>query len=98
MCGICGIFYPGSEQNVDPVHLASMNRQIAHRGPDDEGFFVEGNIGLAARRLSIIDVGNGHQPIANEDESVWIVFNGEIYNHGELRADLEARGHRYRTR
>ena len=98
MCGICGIFYPGSEQNVDGDNLAKMNRQITHRGPDDDGFVVEGNIGLAARRLSIIDVSNGHQPIANEDESVWIVFNGEIYNHGELRADLQARGHRYRTR
>ncbi len=75
-----------------------MNRQIAHRGPDDDGFFVEGNVGLAIRRLSIIDLNAGHQPIANEDESLWIVFNGEIYNHMELRAELEAIGHRYRTR
>ena len=75
-----------------------MNRQIAHRGPDDDGFFVEGNVGLGIRRLSIIDVNFGHQPIANEDESVWIVFNGEIYNHMELRAELEPLGHRYRTR
>jgi asparagine synthase (glutamine-hydrolysing) len=74
-----------------------MNRQIVHRGPDDDGFFVEGNIGLAVRRLSIIDLKTGHQPLSNEDQSVWIVFNGEIYNHKELRADLERRGHRYRT-
>ena len=75
-----------------------MNRRIAHRGPDDEGFFVEGNVGLAMRRLSIIDVKSGHQPLANENEDIWIVYNGEIYNHAELKADLEAKGHRYRTR
>ena len=78
--------------------LAEMNRQIVHRGPDDDGFFVEGNVGLAMRRLSIIDIKTGHQPISNEDENVWIVYNGEIYNHQELRVDLEARGHRYRTK
>jgi asparagine synthase (glutamine-hydrolysing) len=98
MCGICGILYPGASRNVDQNTLATMNRQIAHRGPDDDGFFVEGNVGLAMRRLSIIDVKTGHQPIANEDESLWIVFNGEIYNHTELRAELEPLGHRYRTR
>jgi len=98
MCGICGILYPGANKNVDRDILASMNRQIAHRGPDDEGFFVEGNVGLALRRLSIIDTKTGHQPIANEDESLWIVFNGEIYNHAELRVALESQGHRYRTR
>lgn len=97
MCGICGILYPGGSQNVDRNILASMNLQIVHRGPDDEGFFVEGNVGLAMRRLSIIDLQTGHQPLSNEDESIWIVFNGEIYNHTELRADLERRGHRYRT-
>ena len=98
MCGICGILYPGASQNVDRNTLAIMNRQIAHRGPDDEGFFVEGNVGLAVRRLSIIDVKTGHQPIANEEESLWIIFNGEIYNHTELRAEMEHLGHRYRTR
>src|ERR1700732_3310584 len=98
MCEICGVLYPGASQNVDQSILAAMNRQIAHRGPDDDGFFVEGNVGLGIRRLSIIDVNFGHQPIANEDESVWIVFNGEIYNHVKLRAELEPLGHRYRTR
>ena len=98
MCGICGILYPGGTQHVDRNILANMNRQIVHRGPDDEGYFVEGNVGLAIRRLSIVDVKTGHQPIANEDESLWIVFNGEIYNHKELRGELEPRGHRYRTR
>ena len=78
--------------------LARMNRRIVHRGPDDEGFFVEENVGLAMRRLSIIDVKSGHQPLANENRDLWIVYNGEIYNHAELRKDLESRGHQYRTR
>jgi asparagine synthase (glutamine-hydrolysing) len=98
MCGICGIFYPDRQQRVDRDILAAMNQQIAHRGPDDDGFFVSENVGLAMRRLSIIDIQTGHQPICNEDETIWIVFNGEIYNHGELRQDLEAQGHRYRSR
>jgi asparagine synthase (glutamine-hydrolysing) len=98
MCGICGIFHSEPDQSVNRDALASMNQQIVHRGPDDDGFFVEKNVGLAMRRLSIIDVQTGHQPICNEDESVWIVFNGEIYNHRDLRNDLQARGHRYRTR
>ena len=98
MCGICGVLHPGASQNVDPSILANMNRQIMHRGPDDDGFFVEGNVGLAMRRLSIIDVKTGHQPLSNEDESLWIIFNGEIYNHMELRDELESLGHRYRTR
>jgi asparagine synthase (glutamine-hydrolysing) len=75
-----------------------MNQQIVHRGPDDAGFFVDGNVGLAMRRLSIIDIRTGHQPITNEISDVWIVYNGEIYNHQELRTELEAKGHRYRTR
>jgi len=97
MCGICGIFYSDPTQRVNRDALAAMNRQIAHRGPDDDGFFVDDNIGLAMRRLSIIDIKTGHQPLSNEDGSVWIAYNGEIYNHQELRKDLEARGHRYRT-
>jgi asparagine synthase (glutamine-hydrolysing) len=75
-----------------------MAAAIAHRGPDDEGFHLRGPIGLASRRLSIIDPEGGHQPIANEDGSVWVVFNGEIYNHQSLRRGLEARGHRFSTR
>jgi len=75
-----------------------MNSEIVHRGPDDQGIFVEENVGLAMRRLSIIDVNTGHQPLSNESDDVWIVFNGEIYNHQQLRAELEAKGHRYRTR
>src|SRR5947207_4746252 len=97
MCGICGIFYPDARESVQRDALIGMNHEIVHRGPDDEGFFVERNVGLAMRRLSIIDVQTGQQPITNEDESLWIVYNGEIYNHRELRVRLEARGHRYRT-
>jgi asparagine synthase (glutamine-hydrolysing) len=98
MCGICGIFNRERTLGVERETLRRMNQRIVHRGPDDEGLFAEGNVGLAMRRLSIIDVKTGHQPIANEDESVWIVYNGELYNHLELRKDLEARGHRYRTK
>ena len=98
MCGICGIFHPDPRLRVERDTLAEMNSQIVHRGPDDDGFFVEGNVGLAIRRLSIIDVKTGHQPISNEDDSLWIVYNGEIYNHQELRAQLQSRGHRYRTK
>ena len=98
MCGICGIFYTDRTRRVERGPLAVMNDRIVHRGPDDEGFFLDGNVGLAMRRLSIIDVKTGHQPIANEDENLWIVYNGELYNHEELRKDLESRGHRYRTK
>ena len=98
MCGICGIFYTDRTRRVERGPLAAMNDRIVHRGPDDEGFFFDGNVGLAMRRLSIIDVKTGHQPIANEDENLWIVYNGELYNHQELRKDLESRGHRYRTK
>jgi len=98
MCGICGIFFVNRDWRVQGDVLARMNRSIVHRGPDDEGFFVEENVGLAMRRLSIIDVKSGHQPLSNENRDVWIVFNGEIYNHAELRSDLEAKGHQYRSR
>jgi len=98
MCGICGIFFSDRDWHVKGEVLAGMNRRIVHRGPDDEGFFLEENVGLAMRRLSIIDVKTGHQPLANENHDVWIVYNGEIYNHADLRAGLEAKGHRYRTR
>ena len=98
MCGICGIFHSERAQRVSRETLVGMNRQIVHRGPDDDGFFVEENVGLAMRRLSIIDIQTGHQPLSNEDESIWVVFNGEIYNHQDLRKVLESRGHRYRTR
>src|SRR5580704_10007583 len=98
MCGICGIFHRDARRQVEADALAQMSSQIVHRGPDDEGSFVDRNVGLAVRRLSIIDVESGHQPISNEDQNIWIVYNGEIYNHRQLREELESRGHRYRTK
>ena len=97
MCGIVGIV--GSpERPVDDAVLRSMNDALWHRGPDDEGYFVRDRVGLGMRRLSIIDVAGGRQPVHNEDKSVWAVFNGEIYNHYELREDLQRRGHHFYTR
>ena len=98
MCGICGIFNHERTRRVERSTLATMNRQITHRGPDDEGLFVDGNVGIAMRRLSIIDVKSGHQPLSNETGDIWIVYNGEIYNHENLRKDMQARGHTYRTK
>jgi asparagine synthase (glutamine-hydrolysing) len=95
MCGICGKY---STEGVGRSELEAMARAIAHRGPDDEGFFLDGPVGLASRRLSIIDVESGHQPLSNEDGSCWIVFNGEIYNYRALRSELEASGHVFSTR
>src|SRR5262245_46257553 len=74
-----------------------MADSISHRGPDDDGYFVSGPVGLGLRRLSIIDPDGGHQPLTNEDQTVWLVFNGEIYNYQELRAYLVAKGHQFRT-
>src|ERR1019366_8495554 len=84
MCGICGIFESGSEAIVRRATLKAMADQLRHRGPDDEGFYSCAGVGLAHRRLSIIDLAGGHQPLSNEDGSVWIVFNGEVYNFEEL--------------
>ncbi|MFI5071588.1 MAG: asparagine synthase (glutamine-hydrolyzing) [Terriglobales bacterium] len=97
MCGIAGVVEFGGRTEVDPQVLRRMCAAMAHRGPDDEGIHTEGRIGLAMRRLSIIDVAAGHQPLSNEDGTIWIVFNGEIYNHAVLREQLLARGHQYRT-
>jgi asparagine synthase (glutamine-hydrolysing) len=97
MCGICGIFHYGSSQRASEPALLEMNQRILHRGPDDAGTLVSDGAGLAMRRLSIIDLKSGHQPISNEDGSIWIVFNGEIYNHADLRQKMIARGHAYRT-
>src|SRR5215469_12739066 len=97
MCGITGIFeYEGlTEIRQELVHR--MNETIVHRGPDDEGIFVGRGIGLGFRRLSIIDLAGGHQPIPNEDDSLWVMLNGEIYNYPELRRELDANGHKFRT-
>jgi asparagine synthase (glutamine-hydrolysing) len=97
MCGIAGIVSANTADSVDLASIVRMCDAIVHRGPDDAGTFVKGNAGLGMRRLSIIDLAGGHQPIFNEDRSVWIVFNGEIYNFVELRADLISRGHIFST-
>ena len=97
MCGIAG-FVNKKSSGVDRALLEKMNAAIAHRGPDDDGFFVDENAALGMRRLSIIDVAGGHQPIHNHDKTKWIVFNGEIYNFQEVREDLEKRGHVFYTR
>jgi asparagine synthase (glutamine-hydrolysing) len=98
MCGFCGIAVPGKlNRNVDQAALLDMRDSLAHRGPDDAGLFIAGRVGLGHRRLSIVDLGGGHQPMSNEDGTVWIAYNGEVYNHRSLRAGLEERGHIYRT-
>jgi asparagine synthase (glutamine-hydrolysing) len=98
MCGIAGIVAVERLHPDDRDRVTRMRDVIAHRGPDDSGGFVDGQAALGHRRLSIVDLAAGHQPLANEDESAWIVFNGEIYNHQSLREVLESAGHRYKTR
>jgi asparagine synthase (glutamine-hydrolysing) len=98
MCGISGIFEPGRETAIDRAVLKGMTDALRHRGPDDEGFYCGPGIGLGHRRLSIIDLKGGHQPIPNEDESIWVMFNGEIYNFQELNRRYLASGHCLRTR
>ena len=95
MCGIAG--FVRLDQPAQRSLVQAMCDEIRHRGPDDEGVYVDGGCAIGMRRLSIIDLSTGHQPISNEDGSVWIVFNGEIYNYQEVRADLMARGHRFQT-
>ena len=97
MCGIAGQFNFARHEPVEPETIHRMARSIAHRGPDDEGYFMDGSVGLGFRRLSIIDLSGGHQPMSDASEKVWVVFNGEIYNHLELRAELEKHGHQFRT-
>ena len=98
MCGINGIaFSARSKRQIDTRVLERMRDVIAHRGPDDVGMFIDGSVGLGHRRLSIVDVAAGHQPMANEDGTLHITYNGEIYNHADFRSSLEANGHRYKT-
>jgi asparagine synthase (glutamine-hydrolysing) len=97
MCGIAGQFNFQRHEPVERETIVQMARSIAHRGPDDEGFFIAGPIGLGFRRLSIIDLAGGHQPMSNSEGTVWIIFNGEIYNYKELRAELQSKGHQLRT-
>ncbi len=97
MCGIIGVLNLTNPSPISPERLRLGSDALYHRGPDDEGAFVEPNFGMASRRLSIIDLAYGHQPMSNEDGTVHIVYNGEVYNHRDLRAELESLGHRFRT-
>jgi asparagine synthase (glutamine-hydrolysing) len=97
MCGICGQYNFGNQAPVQRRDIEAMTKSIAHRGPDDDGFYISGPLGLGFRRLSIIDLSGGHQPMSDQDETVWLVFNGEIYNFPELKRELQGFGHVFRT-
>lgn len=98
MCGICGQFNFESLAPVRRPDIEAMAKTITHRGPDDEGYFFDGPLGFGFRRLSIIDLSGGHQPMSDAEESVWVIFNGEIYNFHELKRELEQHGHVFRTK
>ncbi|MFO7980084.1 MAG: asparagine synthase (glutamine-hydrolyzing) [Candidatus Aminicenantes bacterium] len=97
MCGICGIIQPENNKPIPRTYISSMCQTLVHRGPDDQGIHTEANVCLGVRRLSIIDLKTGHQPLSNEDGSVWTAYNGEIYNFLDLRKELIQRGHRFKT-
>src|ERR1700752_117716 len=96
MCGIIGIIYR-ENQRVEEKELIRARDKMVHRGPDAAGIFIDHNVGLAHRRLSIIDLSGGSQPLSNEDGSIWITFNGEIYNYLQLREMLISKGHKFKT-
>ncbi len=98
MCGICGQYSYASQKPVEAGVITRMMQSLVHRGPDDEGCRISGPVGLGFRRLSIIDLVSGHQPMADNRKEIWVIFNGEIYNFPELRAELESLGHRFSTR
>ena len=98
MCGICGQYNFKNQTPVILENIKSMTKTLVHRGPDDEGYYLSGPLGFGFRRLSIIDLEGGHQPMSDQEETVWIVFNGEIYNFPELRNELQGLGHVFRTR
>jgi asparagine synthase (glutamine-hydrolysing) len=98
MCGICGQYNFRDQRPVFPENIERMTKTLDHRGPDDEGYYLSGPLGFGFRRLSIIDLEGGHQPMTDKDESVWVIFNGEIYNFPELKNELENLGHVFRTR
>src|SRR5215216_1621154 len=101
MCGICGVVRlkpPGPDvPAITEAAVVRMRDAMTHRGPDDEGLMMDGEVAFGHRRLSIIDVAGSRQPMANPDETVWLTYNGEVYNFQDLRADLEARGFTFRT-
>ena len=97
MCGIAGVINYYEKRDVSKQLLDKMVAALEHRGPDDVGLHLKGNVGLGIRRLSVIDLDTGHQPISNEDNSITVVYNGEIYNFKELRGELESKGHAFKT-
>src|SRR5712692_2842856 len=97
MCGICGQYNFGNQAPVRREDIQVMTRSITHRGPDDEGYYIDGALGFGFRRLSIIDLAGGHQPMSDKEQSVWLIFNGEIYNFPELKRELQSHGHVFRT-
>jgi asparagine synthase (glutamine-hydrolysing) len=97
MCGIAGQFNFQRREPVERATIVRMARSIAHRGPDDEGFFINGPVGLGFRRLSIIDLAGGHQPMSDAEKTVWVIFNGEIYNYREIRRELQGKGRQFTT-
>ena len=97
MCGIAGVYHYATNEPVSVALVKRMTGLLVHRGPDADGYYVEGALGLGVRRLKVIDLQTGDQPLANEDGSVQVVLNGEIYNYRDLRRDLVARGHRFRS-
>src|SRR6201988_3164935 len=98
MCGICGQYNFGSGAPALRQDIRRMTNTLVHRGPDDEGYYVDGPLGLGFRRLSIIDLAGGHQPMADREETTWGIFNGEIYNFPDLKRELEGLGHVFRTK
>src|SRR5437879_720692 len=97
MCGIAGIIQSDSSESLIRQTIRKMCDRMVHRGPADFGEYVNGHVGIGMRRLSIIDLQTGRQPLSNEDGTIWVVFNGEIYNYRQLRKELQERGHRFRT-
>src|SRR6266851_4565855 len=97
MCGICGQYNFKNQRPVKLEDIKRMTKALAHRGPDDEGFYISGSLGFGFRRLSIIDLDGGHQPMSDLEQSVWLIFNGEIYNYLELRNQLKRFGHIFRS-
>jgi asparagine synthase (glutamine-hydrolysing) len=98
MCGICGFFTVDGDKALTENNLKRMTNSLRHRGPNDEGYFFQGNYGIGARRLSIVDIAGGHQPISNEDSTIWTAYNGEIYNFYKLYEELKLSGHIFKTR
>src|SRR5262245_58032942 len=97
MCGIAGAIDLASNRLIEPATLRAMAYAIVHRGPDEDGYFQNDGVSLANRRLSIVGLFDGKQPISNEDGSIWVVFNGELFDYPEQRRKLEQKGHRFRT-